>query len=127
MDKKGLITLTTGGKVSAYGAGSRFGIMHDVFGVKEADENIEASTHGMSVSFEYIAETNPDYLFVIDRDQVVSGEGNAKELFNNELVNKTNAAKNDKIIYLDPAVWYLTGGGLTSVSKMVEEVEDGIK
>lgn len=128
-DKKGLITLTTGGKVSAYGPSSRFGIIHDVFGVKPADEKIEASTHGMSVTFEYIAETNPDYLFVIDRDQVVEdGEvKKASEHYNNELVNRTNAAKNDKIIYLDPAVWYLAGGGLTSVAQMADEVEAGIK
>ncbi|WP_257348686.1 siderophore ABC transporter substrate-binding protein [Pseudalkalibacillus decolorationis] len=125
-DKKGLITLTTGGKVSAYGPGSRFGIIHDVFGVKAADRDIEASNHGMSITFEYIAKTNPDYLFVIDRDKVVSGEGNASKVFDNELVNKTKAAQNDKIIYLDPAVWYLSGGGLTSVSEMVKEVEEGI-
>ncbi|MCI1035808.1 ABC transporter substrate-binding protein, partial [Raoultella terrigena] len=30
---KGLIVLTSGGEVTAYGAGSRFGIIHDVLGV----------------------------------------------------------------------------------------------
>lgn len=126
-DKKGLVTLTTGGKLSAYGPGSRFGILHDVFGVKPADENIEASTHGMSVTFEYIAETNPDYLFVVDRDAVVEGNGTAADMFDNELVNKTNAAKNGKIIYLDPAVWYIAGGGLTSVAQQVAEIEAALK
>ncbi|MFE8700717.1 siderophore ABC transporter substrate-binding protein [Cytobacillus sp. FJAT-54145] len=126
-DKKGLVTLTTGGKLSAYGPGSRFGILHDVFGVKPADENIEASTHGMSVTFEYIAETNPDYLFVVDRDAVVEGNGTAADMFDNELVNKTNAAKNGKIIYLDPALWYIAGGGLTSVAQQVAEIEAALK
>ncbi|MFD1738915.1 siderophore ABC transporter substrate-binding protein [Bacillus salitolerans] len=126
-EKKGLFVLTTGGKLSAYGSGSRFGIIHDVFGVKAADENIEASTHGMSVTFEYIAEKNPDYLFVIDRDSVVSGEGNASDVFNNELVNKTKAAKANKIVYLDPAVWYLSGGGLISTAQMVEEIKAALK
>jgi iron complex transport system substrate-binding protein len=126
-DKKGLLTLTTGGKMSAYGPGSRFGIVHDVFGVKPADENIEASTHGMNVTFEYIAETNPDYLFIIDRDQAVGEEAKASELFNNDLVNKTNAAKEGKLIYLDPTVWYLAGGGLTSVAQQVEEVKVGLE
>nr|WP_322786586.1 ABC transporter substrate-binding protein [Advenella kashmirensis] len=32
----GLIILTTGGKVSAYGPGSRFGILHDTFGIPAA-------------------------------------------------------------------------------------------
>jgi iron complex transport system substrate-binding protein len=126
-DKKGLLTLTTGGKVSAYGAGSRFGIVHDVFGVKQADENIEASTHGMNVTFEYIAEKNPDYLFIIDRDQAVGEEAKASEVFNNDLVNKTNASKEGKLIYLDPTVWYLSGGGLTSVAQQVDEVKAGLE
>src|SRR5699024_6519962 len=41
-DKKALIVLANEGKVSAYGPGSRFGIIHDVFGFKAADEGIEA-------------------------------------------------------------------------------------
>jgi iron complex transport system substrate-binding protein len=81
----------------------------------------------MSISFEYIAEKNPDYLFIIDRDQVVEGESKASELFNNELVNGTKAAKNGSIIYLDPSVWYLSGGGLISAVEMVKEVETAIQ
>lgn len=127
-EKTGLVTLTTGGKLSAYGPESRFGIVHDVFGVKAADENIETSGHhGMKVSFEYISETNPDFLFIIDRDAVVGGDTNAKEVFNNALVNKTTAAQNDKLIYLDPAVWYLSSGGISSTAKQVDEVLEGIK
>ncbi|GJM75014.1 hypothetical protein HMSSN036_72300 [Paenibacillus macerans] len=61
--------------MSAYGPGSRFGLIHDVFGVPAVDDTIEASTHGQSISFEYVAEKNPDYLFVVDRDAVVTEEG----------------------------------------------------
>lgn len=124
-DKKALIILTTGGKTSAYGPGSRFGLIHDVLGVKPVDKNIKAATHGMSVSFEYIAEKNPDYLFVIDRDQVVSGEGGqpAEQVLNNDLVKGTKAYKDKNIVYLDPNYWYLSGGGLVSLGEMVKEVE----
>jgi iron complex transport system substrate-binding protein len=124
-DKKALIILTTGGKTSAYGPGSRFGLIHDVLGVKPVDKNIKAATHGMSVSFEYIAEKNPDYLFVIDRDQVVSGEGGqpAEQVLDNDLVKGTKAYKDKNIVYLDPNYWYLSGGGLVSLSEMVKEVE----
>ena len=125
--KNGLIILSTGGKISAYGPGSRFGIIHDEFGVTPVDENIEASTHGMSVTFEYIAEKNPDYLFVIDRDQVVGGETEASKVLDNELVNDTKAAQNGNIVYLDPEIWYLSGGGLTSVAEMVKEVDEAIQ
>ena len=78
-DEKALIILGNEGKVSAYGSSSRFGIIHDVFGFKAADENIEASTHGQSITFEYILETNPDVLFVIDRDAAIGGESSAKD------------------------------------------------
>jgi len=122
--KNALVILTTGGKVSAYGPGSRFGLIHDVLGVTPVDPNIEVSTHGMSISFEYIAEKNPDILFVIDRDKVVSGEGSqpAEQVLDNDLVKGTKAYQEGNIVYLEPSIWYLSGGGLISVSEMVKEV-----
>ena len=126
-DEKALIVLANEGKVSAYGAASRFGIIHDVFGVQQADEGIEASTHGQSISFEYILETNPDMMFVVDRNAAVGADASAKDSLENELVQKTNAYKNDKIIYLDPDYWYLSGGGLQSVSEMVTDIHSAFK
>ncbi|WP_077213485.1 siderophore ABC transporter substrate-binding protein [Bacillus dakarensis] len=126
-ESRGLIILANEGNLSAYGPGSRFGIIHDVFGVKPADEQIEVSTHGQNVSPEYIVEKDPDYLFVIDRGAAVGGESSAKSIVENELVKSTNAYKNDQIIYLDPNYWYLSGGGLISVSEMVKEIEEGLK
>jgi len=35
---------------------------------------------------------------------------------------KSNAAKNNKIIYLEPGTWYLSGYGLESVPMMIEEI-----
>lgn len=126
--KNALILLANDGNISAYGSGSRFGIIHDVFGFKQADEHIEATTHGQSVSFEYVAEKNPDYLFVIDRGAAIStGEPASKELIENDLVKGTNAYKNGKIVYLDPSYWYLSGGGLLSVEAMVEEVSAAVE
>jgi iron complex transport system substrate-binding protein len=126
-DKKALIVLANEGKVSSYGPGSRFGLIHDVFGVKPVDSNIKASTHGQSISFEYIVDKNPDYLFVIDRGAVVGGQSGAKQVIENELVKKTTAFKEGHIVYLDPNYWYLSGGGLASVAEMVREIEQGLK
>jgi len=123
LDEKALIVLSNSGKVSAYGPSSRFGILHDVFGFKAADEEIELSTHGQNITFEYILETNPDILFVIDRDAAVNSEAGAKKTIENELVEKTNAFKNDKIYYLNPDQWYLSGGGLQSVQLMLKDAE----
>ncbi|PGV55823.1 siderophore ABC transporter substrate-binding protein [Bacillus sp. AFS037270] len=123
LDQKGLVVLANEGKVSAYGPSSRFGIVHDVFGFGAADEKIEVSTHGQSITFEYIKEKNPDVLFVIDRATAVGGEIGAKEIVENELVKKTSAYKNNKIVYLDADSWYLSGGGLKSLKGMAKEVE----
>ncbi|UNK16803.1 siderophore ABC transporter substrate-binding protein [Paenibacillus sp. N3/727] len=128
--KNALIILANEGKISAYGPGSRFGILHDVFGFTAVDPGIEISTHGKDISSEYIVEKNPDYLFVVDRGAVVTTGGEAsgaKDVVENELVKTTNAYKEGNIVYLDPNYWYLSGGGLTSVSEMVKEVNAGVK
>ncbi|RAK18688.1 iron complex transport system substrate-binding protein [Anoxybacillus vitaminiphilus] len=125
--KNALIILANDGKVSAYGPKSRFGLIHDVFGIPAVDENIEVSTHGQSISFEYIVEKDPDYLFVIDRGAVVGGQSSAKQVVENDLVKTTNAYKSGNIVYLNPDIWYLSGGGLVSVMEMVKEVEGALK
>ncbi|MBD8523169.1 siderophore ABC transporter substrate-binding protein [Lysinibacillus sp. FSL R7-0073] len=123
-EEKALIVLGSEGALSAYGSGSRFGVIHDVFGVKAADEKVKVGTHGDNVSFEYVRDTNPDILFVVDRDAVVNenGESGTKAAIENEIVSATNAVKNDKVFYLDPEVWYLSGGGLQSETLKVEDV-----
>ena len=125
-DKKGLIILANEGRMSSYGKGSRFGIIHDVFGVKPADENIEVATHGQVISNELIKELNPDYIFVIDRGAAIKRATLNKEEFANALVKQTNAYKNDKIIFLNPETWYLSGGGLKSIKMMIDEVENAV-
>lgn len=125
--KNALIILANDGALSAYGEVSRFGIIHKNFGFKAVDKNIEVSTHGQNISFEYIAEKNPDYLFVVDRGAVVGGSNSAKQTLENDLVKGTTAYKNNKIIYLDAPVWYQSVGGFNSTSKMISEIEAAIK
>jgi iron complex transport system substrate-binding protein len=126
-DSKALILLANEGKVSAFGPASRYGFVHDVFGFKPVDENLEVSQHGQSVSFEYILEKNPDVLFVIDRSAAIGGEVGAKDTIENELVQKTNAYKNGKIVYLDAVNWYIAGNGIASTQSMVEEVKAALE
>ena len=124
---KGLIVLTSGGETTAYGAGSRFGLIHDVLGVPTAADVKSEGAHGESVSFEFIKETNPDLLFVIDRDAAVGTEGAAASaVLDNELVASTNAAKNGKVVNLDPSAWYLVGYGLDNLPAMIGAVADAL-
>lgn len=125
-NEKALIVLTNNGNLSAYGKGSRFGFVHDVLGVKTADETIKASTHGQEANYEYIAKVNPDILFVVDRTTITGGEKTATSTLENDLIKKTNAYKNKKIVYLDPEAWYLVGGGISTVETMVDEVVNAL-
>ncbi|WP_374694248.1 siderophore ABC transporter substrate-binding protein [Janthinobacterium sp. J1-1] len=107
---KGLMILTNGGKMSAYGPGSRFGVLHDGFGIVPAQTNLAQSNHGQAISFEFLLQTNPDWLFVLDRDAAIGREGSAAQrLLDNELVRKTTAWNKKQVVYLDAANWYLLG------------------
>lgn len=122
-----LIALANDNAFSVYGEGSRFGIIHKEFGIEAVDKTIESSTHGQKASFEYILDKNPDYLFVIDRAAVTGGNTSAKEMFDNEIIKKTDAYKNGNIVYLDADVWYTISGGIESTQKMVQEVLEALK
>ncbi len=127
LDQTALVTLVNEGQLSAYGSGSRFGLVHDLFGFKQADDRIEASTHGQSVSYEYVLEKNPRILFVIDRTQAIGGDTSNDNVAANELVAQTDAGKNDQVISLQSDVWYLSGGGLESMNLMIEDVKQALK
>ena len=117
----GLIVLTSAGEVTAYGPGSRFGWIHDSLGVVPAVADVEAATHGDAVSFEFILEADPDWLFVLDRDAAV-GAGSALAVLDNQLVNETKAAKEGHIVEIDPVRAYIVNGGLTAFRVLVEQV-----
>ncbi len=123
----GLLIMTSGGEVTAYGEGSRFGILHDTLGVKPAAAVKADGSHGEAISFEFIAKNNPDHLYVIDRDSAIGESGKAAaSLLDNELVNGTTAAKQDQITYLDSAAWYLVGYGLQNVENMIDAIQTSI-
>ncbi|OCP05504.1 MULTISPECIES: siderophore ABC transporter substrate-binding protein [unclassified Ensifer] len=123
----GLILLTTGGKISAYGKGSRFGALHDVFGIKPADPELQVATHGQAVSYEYILETNPDWIFVVDRDAAIGQQTQpAAALLDNELVRQTKAWKDGHVVYLDSAKLYLTASGLKSQQDIVDQLTQAL-
>ncbi|MCQ0986036.1 siderophore ABC transporter substrate-binding protein [Jiella marina] len=119
----GLIVLTTGNRMSAFGPGSRFGLLHGAFGVTPADTGLDIANHGEAVSFEYIAKIDPDWLFVLDRDAAI-GQGAAASMLENELVAQTKAWKADQVVYLDSATWYLSGSGLTAMQRNVDQIAD---
>ncbi len=124
---EGLIVLTSGGEVTAYGPGSRFGFVHDELGVTPAVEDVEEATHGEAISFEFIAETDPDWLFVVDRDSATGEAGAAAaEVLDNELVAETTAWSEDNVLYVDSVDWYIVNGGLGTLQRITDEVASAL-
>jgi iron complex transport system substrate-binding protein len=127
---KALVLLTSGGEVTAYSLNSRFGFLHDDFGVEAATGELgdSESRHGEAVSFEFVREANPDMLFVVDRDAAIGESGaSAEEVLDNELVHATKAWQDDRVTYVDGEAWYIVVGGLTGIGTLIEEIEAGIK
>jgi iron complex transport system substrate-binding protein len=121
----GMLLLTVGNKMSVYGPGSRFGLLHDAFGIKPTVKDLQTTTHGQAASFEYLYKTNPEWLFVIDRDTAI---GTAKrtphEALDNELMHKTAVWKNKRIVYLNASNWYVLGSaGYTSLNQNIAQLD----
>lgn len=122
----GLTLLTTGGKMAAFGIGTRFGLVHDVFGVKQAAPSLNVGRHGQGISYEFILENNPEWIFVMDRDAAIGRDGvAAKQMLDNELVELTNAGQKGQIVYLDPQAWYLldSSGARVLLSNMQQLID----
>lgn len=125
--KEALTVMVNEGNLSVYSDKSRFALINQGLGFVNADETIEDSTHGQKVTFEYLAEQNPEYLIVLDRGAATGGESTAESVLDNDLVKSMDAYKNGKIIYLDAYTWYINDGGLNSINIMIDDIANGIK
>lgn len=117
-----LILLTNGPKVAAYGRGSRFGWIHSALDLPEARENLNPETHGDAVSFEFIAEVNPDWIIVIDRSAAIGESASGHATLDNPLVAGTTAAQKGRIVHLKSAPIYIAGGGYRSILGTLDEL-----
>lgn len=119
-----MMLMVNGGKINAYSPDSRFGFIFDVLGFKPATTFPVSGQHGNAVSPEFIMEANPDWLFVLDRDSAIgSKEGaSAHRVLDNPLVRRTNAWKNQHVVYLDSGALYIAGG-IQSYSNLMKQVK----
>lgn len=90
---------------SAPHSGRVWGPMYEIFGWVPALEVADSTSghKGDEVSVEAIAQTNPDWLFVLDRDAAISGEENSVPaqdvIANAPALQKTTAVSKKHIIY----------------------------
>ena len=126
-DLSASVVMANEGGISLFSQASRYGIIYSDLGFKQVDNNIDESTHGQQITFEYFLKHNSDYVFVVDRGAVTGKGESAKALFDNEVMNKTEVAKNGNVVYLDSVVWYTMTGGIESTKVMIDEIADAIK
>lgn len=122
----GLVIVTNAGNIGIYGPDSRVAWVYNELGVPSVFDEVDDRDHGGdAISFEYLLENNPDWLFVVDRDAGVGNEGAARQLLDNELVHQTTFWQNDQIIYLDPQAAYITMHGYSGLMLMLDQIIEG--
>ena len=125
---KGLVLIVSGGKLSAQSPNSRLGgWLHQDIGLEPVDTAMKEGSHGMPISFEYIKEKNPDWLFVLDRSAAIGEEGKAaKDVLDNSLVAESTAWKKGQVVYLDSSA-YLAAGGAQQLQTVAKQAAEAFK
>lgn len=125
----GLVVMVNGGSLSvlapATARAARGMLLYQTLGLKPSVEDVEAATHGEPISFEFLLQHDPTWLFILDRDAAIGTEGGqpAAQVLDNDLMHQTTAWQEGNIVYLDPFNWYIiTGAGLTSANEMLDEI-----
>ena len=126
-----LMLSVSGGEYGAFGEGSRFGYFFDGLGFEPAVPaaelpGAEGSAHGDTVTNEFILTANPDWIIAFDRGAATGEGGTAAETLDNELVNKTDAAMNDRIVMLPASELYIVINGLTAIDTVLTTVADAV-
>lgn len=124
-----LFVQTNGGDLSFHGVGGRYGFLFEELNFEIAGEQAEENTadHGNQITFEFIAESNPGLIYVMDRGAAISdGESTNIDVLINDVTESVDAVKNENIYELSPVQWYLNSGGYGSLMTQLDEIEEAL-
>ena len=113
------------------GKTGRYGLLFNEFGFLEADPNgniFTESSHGATGvdAIEYIPKVNPEVIFIMDRNIIVSNEPSELEFLKDLKNSSVPAFKSKYIFYLDPYAWYTITGGVQSTYQTIEDINQFI-
>nr|WP_237464975.1 ABC transporter substrate-binding protein [Leucobacter luti] len=122
--------ITSAGKIefAAAGSGRSVGPVFTALDLTPAiDRPAEDASHGDDISVEAIAESNPEWIIVLDRDASFSepepGSVPADELIaGSEALKNVPAVQKDQVIYLDPT-FYVTED-IQAYTTLFEQMRD---
>lgn len=121
-----LILMVNEGAISVYGSTSRYGFIYQNLGFVPNDNNIQESTHGQLINYEYLLKQNPNYLIILDRNVAVGNSSGVNDFLANDLVKQLKAVQDEQTIILNAQAWYLVAGGLTATELMIDDIEQAV-
>lgn len=126
-DKKAVVAMHMNGRFNPSGPNSRFGFAYDALGLKPAyippaEANAAPQKGGARPQPPKLADINPDYLLIFDRNTGIAGEMPAESDIFTDDVKATEAYKNGKAFIAPGWIWYLAGNGLISVDQKITEI-----
>lgn len=122
-----LVAMYNDKKISGFdnGPDSRFAYVYNDFGFKPSTTEITSSSHGSDFSYESILSVDPEVLLIIDR--TASDVETIKADIENDIIKKTRAYKEGKIVYLDGVNWYFSSNGVTTEAEKLDEILNELK
>ncbi|MEX2805529.1 siderophore ABC transporter substrate-binding protein [Streptococcus sp. H31] len=121
-----LFVMANSGELLSQSPSGRFGWLFSEAGFTAVNSEEEASTHGSQISYEYLSEKNPYYLFVLDRGDAIGQGASADELLANDVLQDADAIKNNRVLQVNAQDWYINSGGVRVTLRMIKEVQDFI-
>lgn len=125
-----MLLMVSGGSLTVVAPdNSRAALLYGVLGVTPSVADAKSASHGEPVSFEFLLQHDPQWIFVIDRDAAVGTDGTqpAAAVLDNELMHRTRAWREGHVVYLDPFDWYIVSGtGLGSLNAMLDELSNAL-
>ncbi|MEZ2743609.1 siderophore ABC transporter substrate-binding protein [Halopseudomonas bauzanensis] len=130
---------TINGRIMTHAPGERFGMLYELLGTESTATAGEAATPGQArpeagspeakklqeaqrARLDQALAQQPDWLVVLDRGAATGGEGQAADTLGQDTaVAATDAWKQGKVYYLDPAAWYTATGGYQSLMETLQE------
>ena len=124
-----VVLLTTQGKLIAQGPESRYAVLFKDYGIQPTPELAFPEGKGVTLSAEQLAEINPQWIYVIDRDAGVQREGAvpAQELLKEAALQHVPAIVEQRVVYLEPTNWYLLdGAGLSTLQANIDQITQAL-
>ncbi len=132
----GLLVLAVNRNMSAQPPGARFGLLHDVLGIKPLLAADPSKPRGVPMKMEDIARLDPAWIYVIDRNAATGTQADkdgkpvtpSRQLFDNAQIRATRAGQQGRVVFLDPKGWYLLGSaGPTAMLRNVAQIKAALQ